>query len=670
MIYCDVASAFSAPVQMCLTAHTGMLTACQPLLPAVGVRACAPDREGGSAVADAVMKKAKKAKEELSSFAVRYLEDLIFEMMLNSGQGGKSRELAAALEPAIKLSPKFVRKALYYSDRFELEDRRWNVALRTAINLPFEGSIEHTLRSYGKPMTQAALHNEMALIHRRSVSYFDTLLPETLQGRPKYWQAPDEVWGLREWILDTSDQDPERCFLRNFFLEAATVRPMVDTLTSSRMSTGQEPVEMAIKIIRRHGEPIPNKLLAYIVWKLRDGELDPVQFFQDCRSEARLLLLSGPTWGLQESVAGFEEELKKLARKADRETDVEWAEEEEPEGPIIISPADLEEVFKLIKRRKKAQSARALAEAIFEYGPSSRRFPESVDTLISSMSLDPRFVRVGGQTWTLPDLMPKHTDKVPAALMPVPVPVREDEVDAELEDEGLENVLVAWVHDPRYEDFGEEPEIDITPEQQPTDELRHILLHDHWKAGTLKVRVSDRRFFPSESDLVCATFLDRETNKSYPVWLSYTTSLLYEIGDWYTDRKLLPGAIFAITPGSMPDEFYLSYQDDDVDPLTALTEERIKELSKSKRNLSNDATVFEIMQRVMAGHEKGCSFMTVWAEVNAIRRTTRRVVASNLASYHCFFQKPANSDTWLFDERKVSQGRKKTKRKYLRAVSQ
>ncbi|MCJ7822297.1 MAG: hypothetical protein MUQ26_04330, partial [Armatimonadetes bacterium] len=64
--------------------------------------------------------------------------------------------------------------------------------------------------------------------------------------------------------------------------------------------------------------------------------------------------------------------------------------------------------------------------------------------------------------------------------------------------------------------------------------------------------------------------------------------------------------------------------------------------------------------------EKGMPFMAVWAGVNVIRRTTRRVVASNVASYHCFYQRPANSDVWVYDERKVSQGRKKTKRKYQR----
>jgi DNA-directed RNA polymerase delta subunit len=613
----------------------------------------------------ATQKKIKKAQQEQKSFAVRYLEDLIVEMMLNSGQAAKSREITNALDERIKLSPKFIRKTLYFSDRFDLEDRRWNLALRTAIDLSFEGSIEYTLRSYGKPMSLRALHNEMALIHRRPVEFFDDLLLPALERRPKYWQAPDGMWCLREWILDTSDKDPERCFLRNFFLEAAEVRPTVDTLTDTRMSADQPLVEMAIKTIRRQAEPLPTKLLAYIIWKLRDGDLDPVQFFQDCRAEERLLGLSGPAWGLQEFLPAFEEELKRLARRAERESDTEWAEEEEPEGPIIVSPADLEEVFKHVRRRKKAQPARALAEAVFEYGSTSRRFQEAVDALMSAMSLDPRFVRVGSQTWTLPDLMPKHTDKVPAALLAVPAQAREDETDVELDDEGLEDVLVSWVHDPRYEDFGEEPEIDIGPEQQPTDELRYILLYDHWKAGTLKVRVADRRFYPSESDLVCATFLDKETNKTYPIWLSYTTSLLYEFGDWYAERELLPGAIFAVTPGSVPDEFYLSYRSD-VDPYVALTQERIKALTKIRRGVSAETSVFEIMQQTMAGHEKGCSFMTVWSDVNVIRRTTRRVVASNLASYHCFFQRPANSDMWVYDGRKVSQGRKKTKRKYLR----
>jgi hypothetical protein len=612
-------------------------------------------------------KKAKKASDKpIRTPAIQYLEDLIFDLMLNTGQAAKSREIAAELEETVTVHPKFIRKTLYYSDRFDMEERRWNLALRTAIHLPFEGAIEYALRSYGKPMSLRAIHNEMALVQRRPVDFFDDLLLDTLQTRPKYFQTSDEMWCLSEWLLDTSQQDPEKCFLQNFFLEAADVRPLVDEMLHTRMSPDQPLVELAFKLVRRAGRPLTNKALGYIIWCLRDGDLDPTAFLQECRQEDRLLALSGLSWGIAEFVPDYHKELKRLSRRAEKEQDVGWAEEEEPEGPIIVSPADLEEVYKYLRRRRKPRPASVLAEAIFEYSPGSRRAQEAVDALMGGMGLDSRFVRVGSQTWALPEMKPKHTDKVPPSLLPVPIPESDDEADAELDDEGLESALAAWVHDPRYEDFGEEPEIDIGPEQQPTDALRYILLHDHWKAGTLKVRVCDRRFYPSESDLVCATFIDKETNKSYPVWLSYTTSLLYELGDWYAARKLMPGAVFTVTPGSVPDEFFVSYSDE-IDPYVALTEDRIKQLNKVRRQASkNDWSVLQIMQHITPDHEKGVPFMTFWAEVNVIRRTVRRIVASNLVSYHCFYQRPANSDTWVFDERKISQGRKKTKRKYLR----
>ena len=610
----------------------------------------------------------KSAAQTRKSFAVQYLEDLVFEIMLNTGQAAKSREVASALEGIIKLHPKFIRRTLFQSDRFEMEERRWNLALRTMTHLSFDGSIEHTLRDYGKPMSRQAIQNEMAMVHRRAVDFYQEILPATLQRRAQYWQAPDGCWLLKDWILDVSESDADRCFLRNFFLDQEEARPLVETLLGTRMAADQPPIEMAIKLLRRAGQPVPNKVLAYVVWRVREGKLDPVEFLQECRQEARLLSLSGLTWGLQESVEEYDKDLKALSRKAEKEEDMAWAEEEEPEGPIVITPADVEEVHKLLKRRKRPQPTSLIAEAVFEYSPASRRFQESVDALTSALTLDSRFVRVGSQTWALPDMMPSHTDRVPESLLPVPVEIREDEADLELEDEGLEPVLVAWVHDPRYEDFGEEPEIDISPEQQPTDELRYILLYDHWKAGTLKVRVCDRRLYPSESDLLCATFVDKEKQKQYPVWLSYATSLLYGLEDWYAARKLRPGAVFTVTPGSMPDEFVVSYEDE-VDEMAAISDERLKALNKLRRAAAKEEfSVLDIMQQALAGCEKGLPFMTLWAEVNVVRRTPRRVVASNLASYHCFYQKPANSDMWVFDERKVTQGRKKTKRKFVRRV--
>jgi hypothetical protein len=150
------------------------------------------------------------------------------------------------------------------------------------------------------------------------------------------------------------------------------------------------------------------------------------------------------------------------------------------------------------------------------------------------------------------------------------------------------------------------------------------------------------------------------------VWLSYTTSLLYEFDAWYTDRKLVPGSVFSVTHGSGPDEFIISYTEEQ-DPYCVLTEARIKELLKLQKEANKgNWSVFRIMQAASAGHENPIPFMTIWAEVNVVRRATRRVVASNLSSYHAFTQRPTGADLWQFDERKITQGRKKTKRRFIR----
>jgi hypothetical protein len=121
-----------------------------------------------------------------------------------------------------------------------------------------------------------------------------------------------------------------------------------------------------------------------------------------------------------------------------------------------------------------------------------------------------------------------------------------------------------------------------------------------------------------------------------------------------------------MTHGSTPDEFVVS-STGEMDPFVSVTPERVKELTRlGKEAVAEEWSVLRIMQAVFAAHTEGMAFMQLWAEVNVVRRTTRRVVASNLLSYHVFTQRPAGADHWLYDERKLTQGRKKTKRRFIR----
>jgi len=94
-------------------------------------------------------------------------------------------------------------------------------------------------------------------------------------------------------------------------------------------------------------------------------------------------------------------------------------------------------------------------------------------------------------------------------------------------------------------------------------------------------------------------------------------------------------------------------------------EERLLELLDLRKKAAQaEWAVFDILQELMRQHQKGIGVHLLHAETNVVRRTPRRVLASLLSSYHCFHQKKEGG-AWYFDERKISQGVKKAKRKYV-----
>jgi hypothetical protein len=82
-----------------------------------------------------------------------------------------------------------------------------------------------------------------------------------------------------------------------------------------------------------------------------------------------------------------------------------------------------------------------------------------------------------------------------------------------------------------------------------------------------------------------------------------------------------------------------------------------------------EISTFDLITRIMAGQRNSAEFVTLLTEVNLIRRVPRRLVASILSSYHCFHQR-AKTTVFVFDEKKVTQGFEKNKRKYVRKAQE
>jgi hypothetical protein len=58
----------------------------------------------------------------------------------------------------------------------------------------------------------------------------------------------------------------------------------------------------------------------------------------------------------------------------------------------------------------------------------------------------------------------------------------------------------------------------------------------------------------------------------------------------------------------------------------------------------------------------------LWAQVNAVRRTSKRLMASVLSGYYYFYFKQTGPEqiVWRFDADRLDQGFKRNKRKFVR----
>ncbi len=599
--------------------------------------------------------------------AVHLLSDTVADFLLNRGHAAKIGEIASQAGKRIGAGAKLIRQALADNPQFVGEERRWNLALRTLFHRPIEGALRDTLRLYGRPLHIKALSNEMAVLSARAPEYFQGFLPPFMANRPElYFELPDGRWALTEWLLDTDVIDEDELIMKNFFFTREEVQPILEKAAQAKVSSGMSAGDAALAVLQTVGEPVPTKVLSYALWRVRGADFDAKQFYIDLVEDDRVHMLSGAQWMPADQLPVLTASLQQLSAIADQALE----EEETWEGPYMASPEDLNEIFDYMVEHDRPQKLTELIEAVLEYGKASPRFMMIYDGLMDALREDPRFQLVGAQTWTLPALIPQEVMQVPESLLPETVDpsfFSDPEADAELEDEGLEDQLPLWVHDPRYEDFGGEHEVELSAEfmegASTVGETRIPLLYNHHRMGTLKLRQADMSFFPTDTPMACVT-VHGENAGPFQMWINNEELLIHGLADWYRAREVPVGAMLTFRRGEEADEFALSWEGES-DELIALSSERIATLLTLRESAEQEHwSIYEIMVKVLADHPEGLHFLSLWAEVNVARRTPKRVVASNLSSYHCFAM-ISGTERWRLDERKVEQGRKKTKKKFI-----
>ncbi len=104
-------------------------------------------------------------------------------------------------------------------------------------------------------------------------------------------------------------------------------------------------------------------------------------------------------------------------------------------------------------------------------------------------------------------------------------------------------------------------ENDVIDELQPEnttccedDEVAVALIFPHWRSGSLPLSDRIHRLFPTayEAPRVQFTFVDADTNETFPGWVVRTDKYVYGLKDWYEQNELIPGSMVYIRRGDEP----------------------------------------------------------------------------------------------------------------------
>ncbi|MDX9863805.1 MAG: hypothetical protein RBT34_03265 [Anaerolineaceae bacterium] len=199
-----------------------------------------------------------------------------------------------------------------------------------------------------------------------------------------------------------------------------------------------------------------------------------------------------------------------------------------------------------------------MAEALLEMeegGPLSTHailkqieLPTDVNEKLTEFSLnfalqeDPRFDEVGpaGETmWFLHQLEP-------AMVRETPIYLKHSEFEYDLEN---------------LQEFTEMLEEDVIDELQPEnetccedEEVAVTLIFPHWQSGTLPLSDRIHRLFPTayEAPRVQFTFIDADTDETFPGWVVRTDKYVYGLKEWYEQNELIPGSMVYIRRSDEP----------------------------------------------------------------------------------------------------------------------
>ena len=542
-------------------------------------------------------------------------------------------------------------------DKYVYYDRRWHPKARIeAMEAPVNEHIRLMLE-YAGPMHVEDVESEIILARGKNPIRIKESINDILNADPKLFATQSGIAGLREWLFQAYDESPERAIYIND-LDENEIKEYSFLKKIDFFNT-----EKIIKEITKN-LPLPIKIIGFYAWRqLNPPEPYTPMLYNSVELFDELLTNCDAVYG-SDGMLYPETQANSWLKTAIKEAEgLQPIVEIEEAAPLEFGAAEIAEMADAVNNSTISLSISNFLHEKYDLTPMDRTYPEDLTNAVNALKNSGLVWWVGGDRFRRPDSAPEYIYMVPEFFQ-FPISEYRDEdgqlIDVELSDDGFTSALRKEMALPLAMDVLDEDPLPV--QKKLPDSIRLVLKSLHREIGTFPMCQFPTGWLSEEPKIQELVFVD-ENNRQINVWVNHEARLLYNLLDWWFEQPIESGAVFTLTKTALPNVFEFRWQDE-VDTLLYIPSERMEEL-RDLAGRASELSTYEIIMEVLSKHSKGADFLTVLAETNVVRRTTRRLVASILSGYHCFYQR-SGSPLWHFDNKKVAQGFDKTKQKFAR----
>lgn len=587
-----------------------------------------------------------------------YADRLILEQLTDMFEVMKPSEISDRLKDS-GLGLPAVRSLLASNPKmFAYQERRWVPAARVeSTGKPFHEAVRMIVERYGAPMPFDLCVNEVSRTRGRSATWVQSAIIRAATIDDTFFLTKSGELAPASIVFKACDESIERALAFNG-VDEADVEKVEEAL--GRFNWNQQD---AIMLALEKCAPVKVKALGAAAWKKLSPTDPKAPRLYDWRTfNAELLSIPGFVYAPNGKIYHETEVSKWIKIASQIAPKIKATIEIEDVAPLELKAADVKNLIKEIKNSEESITVTDLLERFYEITPVVKTFPDDMGNMLAALQSRDEVWWVGGDRFRAPESAPEYIRTLPKPFKfetTIHMDAEGEMVDVEMNDEGLSSSLRKLLSHPLATDVKDE---DVLPEPKtiPTS-LRLVLKSIHRELGTFPMCQFPTGFFDAKPQIQELIFID-PNGRELQVWLNHRHRLLFGLLDWWLDQPVESGAVFKLTKTDRPNVFDFQWLEQ-TDPVVYISNTRMEELREIASRTASMST-FDVLREVMVHWPKGADFLTVLWEINVVRRTSRRLLASILSGYACFYQR-SGSPVWHYDHKKVEQGFDKTKRKFV-----